>query len=902
MATTTVYDLYLGNPNPSFTGSTVILASNGNTNGDDIGLTLNKIKTFCTSDTIPVVKGGTGLTGFTANSFLNISSGATLQERTLSQYKSDLGLSTVASSGAYADLSGKPTIPSAYTLPTGTTSVMGGIIVGSGLTITTAGVLSSNATSYNLTTGTTTVLGGVKVGSGLTITTAGVLSSTATGGVDALLTVADLATYARGIKETVIVTDLLRGGTFVYKSTGLTADNGVVFTAAGGGFWQRIYQGAVNLAWFGLIDDPAGADEATAINQRTILNDVFWDNKYNNYYIPAGTYWVSGHNSGNDKNSASIPLQSNTNIVMDSRCIIRMLTNTLSTPIIFYIRQKHNIVIEGGQLYGDRYYNINTDDFGFGIYADAAIDLTIKDTIFRDFKADGIYVSGGESVFLNPTVPVTQTFTALPNKEYRVDLVGTGSIDLSYSGTTFATVTADSCRHLFTPNVVATGITITATLTTGVTFFCMDSPSYNVYIDNVETNNARRNGISIICCVNWILSNSLLCNSKGVDPQAGLDLEPNIASQRIWNGRVENVDALDNYNYGIIVTGHNIVVENCNVSRNKNGNGYWFANANLAGGDVFINNCTANYNATGFAGAGGIKLSINGLTIRDCTTNIGCTLSGFEEVVGNNIIVQNSSKEGLEITNTNGRVSLNNVVVDGAGKGTSGVGMNVRGSNTTISNFRVLNCGYGGVATSAAQTNVILANGHIEGSQRTGLLVASNNTIVSNTIVQGNGIGNSSSYMNIDVTGSYNKIMNNVTKKGTPSPRYGIRVTATATGTTVINNDVELGGSLGNFQDLGVGTIHSLSLQGNTQVSANYTQVYNDEFIAVTGISAPFNVTLLAASLWKGKTLTIKDESGTAATNNVTVVGTIEGTANRVINTNFGILKLYSNGTSILIR
>lgn len=43
------------------------------------------------------------------------------------------GLSTVATSGSYNDLTGKPTIPSAYTLPTATSTVLGGVIVGAGL-------------------------------------------------------------------------------------------------------------------------------------------------------------------------------------------------------------------------------------------------------------------------------------------------------------------------------------------------------------------------------------------------------------------------------------------------------------------------------------------------------------------------------------------------------------------------------------------------------------------------------------------------------------------------------------------------------------------------------------------------------------------------------------------------
>lgn len=52
-------------------------------------------------------------------------------------------LATVATSGSYNDLSDKPSIPSAYTLPIATSDTLGGIRVGGGLTISGAGVLSA---------------------------------------------------------------------------------------------------------------------------------------------------------------------------------------------------------------------------------------------------------------------------------------------------------------------------------------------------------------------------------------------------------------------------------------------------------------------------------------------------------------------------------------------------------------------------------------------------------------------------------------------------------------------------------------------------------------------------------------------------------------------------------------
>lgn len=58
-------------------------------------------------------------------------------------------LAAVATSGSYDDLTNKPTIPSAYTLPTASTTVMGGVKIGSNISVSsgTISITKSNVTS-----------------------------------------------------------------------------------------------------------------------------------------------------------------------------------------------------------------------------------------------------------------------------------------------------------------------------------------------------------------------------------------------------------------------------------------------------------------------------------------------------------------------------------------------------------------------------------------------------------------------------------------------------------------------------------------------------------------------------------------------------------------------------------
>ena len=72
---------------------------------------------------------------------------------------------------------------SSYTLPIASSTVLGGVKIGSGINIAGDGTISVTLpSSYTLPIASSTVLGGVKIGSGLSIDGSGILSATITGG------------------------------------------------------------------------------------------------------------------------------------------------------------------------------------------------------------------------------------------------------------------------------------------------------------------------------------------------------------------------------------------------------------------------------------------------------------------------------------------------------------------------------------------------------------------------------------------------------------------------------------------------------------------------------------------------------------------------------------------------
>lgn len=88
-----------------------------------------------------------------------------------------------------AQILNKPTIPAAYTLPTATTSILGGVkIDGSTILIDGNGIISAAPGGYVLPAATETTLGGIKIGAGLEIDVNGVVNVTAGGEGGSLVT------------------------------------------------------------------------------------------------------------------------------------------------------------------------------------------------------------------------------------------------------------------------------------------------------------------------------------------------------------------------------------------------------------------------------------------------------------------------------------------------------------------------------------------------------------------------------------------------------------------------------------------------------------------------------------------------------------------------------------------
>lgn len=162
------------------------------------------------------------------------------------------GISRVGQTGQYGDLLG---IPTPYSLPVATTSILGGVKQGSNVTISVDGTLSV-AAPYVLPAATVSALGGVKQGANVTIATDGTISV--------------VAPYVLPTASTTVLGGVKQGGNTVIAPDGtLTAITPIASATVLGG----VKQGAnVTIAGDGTLS--VGAPYALPVASTTILGGV----------------------------------------------------------------------------------------------------------------------------------------------------------------------------------------------------------------------------------------------------------------------------------------------------------------------------------------------------------------------------------------------------------------------------------------------------------------------------------------------------------------------------------------------------------------------------------------------------------------------------------------------------
>ncbi|MGH6865984.1 MAG: glycosyl hydrolase family 28-related protein [Methyloceanibacter sp.] len=84
----------------------------------------------------------------------------------------------------------------------------------------------------------------------------------------------------------------------------------------------------------------------------------------------------------------------------------------------------------------------------------------------------------------------------------------------------------------------------------------------------VTADHNRRQGLSIINAKRVLVTDSLFTNTRGTDPSAGIDLEPNKSEHSISNIRIENSKFINNAGGGIEIAGKRGRISDVAITRN----------------------------------------------------------------------------------------------------------------------------------------------------------------------------------------------------------------------------------------------------------------------------------------------------------------------------------------------
>jgi len=346
----------------------------------------------------------------------------------------------------------------------------------------------------------------------------------------------------------------------------------------------------------------------------------------------------------------------------------------------------------------------------------------------------------------------------------------------------------------------------------------------NINILNVTCENNRRQGMSVTACVGGLALGSRFNQTNGVEPQSGIDIEPN-EGDVVQNFTVLNCVCNDNKGSGIAIygtTGDNArgnILEGNTCDRNIRGIQVRGASHNK----VLYNHCSGNTDM-GIRIAGNSRTGKNqynqiiGNTVLDNGTK-GIVVEGTSATdIGYNVFQHNVCKgnqnEGINLTHARYCLVTNNQC-DGNQFGIRLVGAACQ--HNDISGNLCVNNRYG-IQLWESSFNQLQGN-RCNDNMQAGLWLrrqSNSNQIVSNTCI-GNGQEAHNTFDNLLIMeqSSNNQLQMNTVRKGSGNirPRYGVNIADTSSSHNfVANNDLLGGGETAAIFDAGTGTI---TISGN---------------------------------------------------------------------------------------
>lgn len=513
-------------------------------------------------------------------------------------------------------------------------------------------------------------------------------------------------------------------------------------------------------------------------------------------------------------------------------------------------------------------------------------------------------VSGGTVYFPDGTYLINSDLTIVSNN---VRLVGSGrsSIIKSANASSANCIKVSNANHIIISDLQLDGNRLNQSggVSYSVNAGIRISQCDDVLVENIYVHDTYSQGIYAENSTNLIINKNRVHNTG----DGGIFLHPQVNNPACTNVVISNnvVDMAGYYGITAIRSDYVTITGNDSYNNGQTDPSQGFG-IDLEGSRYSIISNNLCHDGHGgilcrITTEGGANQNCNRNTIQGNTcynntpagthgeASIQCTDSDYI-LIANNFC--STAPQGINLGNATFVTVIGNTVVSHTNTGIRAY--NSSGSNLTILNNFVNANSNNGIQTAVPRT--LIEGNHIKGNTNEGIefLSGSSNSVARHNYI----LDNTDNGILIDGSGTSGIEINDNEFDNTASTQGRALYESAGGGPTAFVNNRVINQ---NNVDFSISNSASQITADRTKIAtvttgASYTAKQSDFVIIVNkGTGSATSISLPIGVL--GMELIIKDGKGDAATNNITITGTIDGAASVVINTNFGKLHLYFNGT-----
>ncbi|KQS33279.1 hypothetical protein ASG33_04140 [Dyadobacter sp. Leaf189] len=236
------------------------------------------------------------------------------------------------------------------------------------------------------------------------------------------LTIAQLRAGVADTASSVFITDEGRSGLFKYNRTSTAVDDGAMTIVAATRRYERVYEGAVNVRWFGVVAD--GTNDQSAAIQKMLDNA-----KYRNVFFPKGAqpYRIK-----------SIRIWSNSNLTFEEGTIVEGMGTLGTSQKMMYMYDVSNITIKApGVIFRDLKSQYTSGQHRHIFSLEGVANVSLEGMAANDSGGDGFYIGSASVRKISENVKLTNV-SANNNRRQGLSIVSIRNIDVinsSFSNT-----------------------------------------------------------------------------------------------------------------------------------------------------------------------------------------------------------------------------------------------------------------------------------------------------------------------------------------------------------------------------------------------------------------------------------------------------------------------------------